>query len=72
LGMADQRHAPGTLPSGKRTVIHCTGGWMGPTSSVDRCRNLSLPRFDLRTVQPTASLTYPDDEYYSLHGNDYL
>ena len=30
-----QRHAPNVLPPGRRPGTHCTGGWVGPTASLD-------------------------------------
>ena len=32
--MDGQRHAPATLPLGKTTGTHCTGGWVGPIAGV--------------------------------------
>ena len=29
-------HAPAALPR-ERTCVHCTGGWVGPMSGLDRC-----------------------------------
>jgi hypothetical protein len=46
-GRSLPRESPGT---------HCTGSWVGPKASLDRCRkSRPLPGFDLRTVQPVAS-----------------
>jgi len=36
-GMRGQRHAPVTLYPRERPDTHCTGGWMGPMSGLDRC-----------------------------------
>jgi len=30
MEVSGQRHTPTALPPGKRPVIHCTGGWVGP------------------------------------------
>ena len=30
-GMGGQRHAPATLPPGKRRGVHCAGGLVSPT-----------------------------------------
>ena len=32
-----QRHAPASLPPGKRTGTHFIGGWLGPRVSLDGC-----------------------------------
>ena len=36
-GVGGQRHAPATLPPGKRPSTHRTAGWMGPRANLDRC-----------------------------------
>ena len=45
-------------------------GW-APGTAWTGAENLVLPRFDLPTVHPVASLTYQGDAYYSLQGDDY-
>jgi hypothetical protein len=54
-----QRHAPATLPPGKRIATYCTVICVGSRSSRDRCgKTLPLPPppgFDPRTVQPITS-----------------
>ena len=35
--MGDQQHTPAALPW-ERHGIHCIGGWVGPRTSLDRCR----------------------------------
>ena len=56
MGAGGQRHAPATLPPGKITGTHCTGGWMGPRAGVDGCGKSRPPLgFDPRIVQPVAS-----------------
>ena len=42
MGVGGQRHAPAALPLGKRTGIHCTGGWVGPSVGVQGCRKSRL------------------------------
>ena len=37
-GGIEQCHAPVTLSPGQRPGTHCTGGWVGPNSSLDGCR----------------------------------
>jgi hypothetical protein len=57
MGVGGQWHVPANLPLGKRPVTHCTGGWVGPKTSVDRCTK-SLPHqdsFDPQTVQTVVS-----------------
>ena len=46
MGVGGQSHAPATLPPGKRPVIHCTGGWVGPRAGLDGCWK-SRPHRDL-------------------------
>ena len=56
MEVGDQRHAPATLPPGKRPVTHCIGGWVGPSASWDRYgKSCPPPGFDPWTVQPVAS-----------------
>ena len=51
-----QRHAPAASYPRERPCTHCTGGWVGPRSGLDRCgKSRSLPGFDPRTVQPVGS-----------------
>ena len=53
MGAGVQRHVPTALRPGKRTVTHCTGGWVGPRW----IRKISPPQaFDPRTVQPVVIL----------------
>jgi hypothetical protein len=37
IGVGGQHHTPSALPVGKRPVIHCIGGWVGPRVRLDRC-----------------------------------
>jgi hypothetical protein len=56
MGVGDQCHDPAALPLGQRPSTHCTGGWVGPRASLDRCEKSCLPPgFDPQTVQPIAS-----------------
>jgi hypothetical protein len=49
---------------GKETPTHCRGGWEGPMANLDGEYLLSLPRFDLRTLQPvTSRYPGPNDNY---------
>ena len=51
-----QRHAPATLPQGKRHGTPCIGGCVGPMAGLEGCgKSRSSPGFDPRTVQPVAS-----------------
>ena len=36
-GVGGQRHAPAALPPGKRSGIHCIGGWVGPRTGLAVC-----------------------------------
>jgi hypothetical protein len=36
-GVRGQRHAPAALYSRERPGTHCTEGWVGPRSGLDRC-----------------------------------
>jgi len=57
MEMGDQRHASAGLLPEKRTKTHCTGDWVGPRASLDRCgKSHPPPGSDPRTVQPVASL----------------
>jgi hypothetical protein len=52
MGVGGQRHAPAALPPGKRPVAHCTGGWVGPTASLEgrgrsRPHRDSIPRLSI-------------------------
>ena len=37
MGVGDQCHAQATLSLGKRSVIHCIGGWVAPRAGLDGC-----------------------------------
>jgi len=37
MEVGGQRHTATALPSGKRAVTHCTGGWVGPRAGMDLC-----------------------------------
>ena len=52
----DQRHAPAALYPLERPGTHCTGGWVGPRSGLDRCRkSRPPPGLHPRTFQFVAS-----------------
>ena len=34
-GVGGHRHTPAALPSGKRPVTHCTGGWVGSRAGLE-------------------------------------
>ena len=56
MGVGCQRHAPATLPTGKRPGTHCIGGWVGPRAGLYGCEKvLPPPGYDPQTVQPIAS-----------------
>jgi hypothetical protein len=53
-----QCHALATLypRERQRSGTHCTGGWVGPRASLDRCRkSRPQPGFNPKTVQPVTS-----------------
>jgi hypothetical protein len=51
-----QCHAPAALYPGERPSTHCTGGWVCPRPSLDRCgKSCTPPGFDPRTIQPITS-----------------
>ena len=59
-GVGDRRHAPASLPPGKRPGVHCIGEGMGPRVGPEGCGNpRSPPGFDPRTVQPVV-ICYTD------------
>ena len=37
MEVGGQRHTAAALPSGKRAVTHCRGGWVGPWAGMDGC-----------------------------------
>jgi len=39
-----QRHAPTSLPLGKRPGTHCIGGWVDPRAGLDLCVKSRLYR----------------------------
>ena len=58
MELGGQRHAPASLPPGKKTGNHCIGGWVGPMAGLDGCeksRPPPPPGFDPRSVQPLTS-----------------
>jgi hypothetical protein len=51
-----QHHALDDLPLVKRSGVHFTGGWVGPSASLDGCRRSVSPLgFNPRTIQPVGS-----------------
>ena len=62
-----QRHAPAALYAQERPGTHCTGGWVGPTTGLDRC---GKSRIGIRSPdRPARSqslyrLRYPAHEVY--------
>ena len=57
MGVGGQRHAPATLPPGKRPGTCCTWGWMPPPPQGrygGEQRISPSPGLDPRTVQPVA------------------
>ena len=54
--MRGQRHALAIPYPRERPGTHCTGGWVGLRTGLDRCGKSRPPSgFDLRTVQPVGS-----------------
>jgi len=43
MGIRFQRHAPTVLYPRGRPGTHCTGGWVGPRASLDRCGKSRSP-----------------------------
>jgi len=37
MEVGGQHHVPAALPSERRAVTHCTGGWVGPGTGMDGC-----------------------------------
>jgi hypothetical protein len=55
MGVGGQRHAPATLPRGKRHGAPCTGVWVDPRAGLDECGRTCLPQgLDSLAVQPVA------------------
>jgi hypothetical protein len=55
-GVRCQRHAPSALYPQKRPGTHCTGGWVGHRTGMDRYgKSRPPPGFDPRTVHTVAS-----------------
>ena len=54
-GVRGQRHAPAALYPRERPGTHCTGGWVGPRTGLDRRKILPQPGFDPRTAHPVIS-----------------
>ena len=50
-----QRHAPAALYPQERPSTHCTGGWVGPRTGLDRCRKSRPPLGFDQTIQPVLS-----------------
>ena len=42
-GVGGECHTLAALPLGKRPGTNCTGGWVGPGASLDRCRKSRPP-----------------------------
>jgi hypothetical protein len=47
LGVGCQGHATAALPPGKRPVIHCIGGWVRPSVSLDGCGKSRPHRYSI-------------------------
>jgi hypothetical protein len=43
MKVGGQSHTPAALFPGKRPGMHCIGGWVGPTGSLDGCEKSRLP-----------------------------
>jgi len=60
-----------TLYPRERPGAHCTGGWVGPRTGLDRCGKSRPPwGFDPWTVQPVAS-HYTDYTTRPILSNEY-
>jgi hypothetical protein len=63
MGMGGQRHAPATLPPGKRPGTHFLGGRVGPRAGLDGCGKLAptgIPSPDRRVRNESLyRLSYP-------------
>ena len=44
MRMGGQSQATVPLPPGRRRVVNCTGGWVGPMTDLDGCRESRLNR----------------------------
>ena len=56
MGVMGSAPSPGRLYPRERPCTHCTGGWVGPRTGLDKCeKSLSPPGFDPWTAQPIAS-----------------
>jgi len=54
--MRSQRYTPAALYPPERPCTHCTGGWLGPSTGLDRCRK-SRPHRD-SIPGPSSPLLY--------------
>ena len=63
MEVSGQLHALAALPLRKYLGTHLLGGWVGPRAAVDvsqkRKQSLSLPGFEIQSVQFVASSLYP-------------
>jgi len=64
-GVVSQSHIPATLPPGKRTSTHFTGGWVVPRASLDGCRKW-CPNGIQFPDRPTCSKWLYQLRYFSL------
>ena len=60
--MRGQQHAPAALYPRERPGIHCTRGWVGPRSSLDRCEKSRHPTTIRSPDRPARS-----QSLYRLH-----
>ena len=61
-GVRGQRHAPAALYPRERPGTHCTGGWVGPRTGLERCGKPHLHRDSIpgpSSLQPVAIPTTP-------------
>jgi hypothetical protein len=73
MGAGGQRHAPATLPPGKRAGNNYIGGWVGPRAGLDECGNSRPPPTEIPSPDlPARSkslyrLSYPGPSYKFSH-----
>jgi hypothetical protein len=52
-GVGGQVHAPVALPQGQKPGVHCAGGWVGPSATLDGCGK-SRPPTGIRSADGPA------------------
>ena len=70
-----QSHIPAALYPRERPGTHCTGGWVGPRASQDRCGKSRPPAGNQSPDRPSRSeslyrLRYPGPYFLKIHFNN--